>query len=193
MKKRLIVATGNMGKLREIKAILTDFEVLSAGEAGLLANAEETGKTFAQNAEIKADDLKPQTNCAVLADDSGLCVDALDGAPGIYSARYAGENATDDKNIDKLLAALEGVPKEARDAHFACAMCLILENGKKIFGVGTCPGRILEKRSGTGGFGYDPVFFSTECGKSFGDLSDAEKNEISHRRRALEDLKQKLK
>jgi len=128
----------------------------------------------------------------VLADDSGLCVDALDGAPGIYTARYAGDTATDDENIDKLLSVMQNVPDEMRGARFCCAICFIDEDGNEIFGDGFCEGRILHERAGSGGFGYDPIFFVALYNRSFGELTDEQKNAISHRKLALEDLKKKL-
>ena len=191
-KRRLIVATGNAGKLKEIKSILTEYEVVGAKELGLPTDVEENGATFCENAAIKARTLKQLTDCAVLADDSGLCVDALSGAPGIFTARYAGENATDDENIDKMLSVMSGIPHEKRIAQFRCAMCFINEQGKEIYGVGSCEGFILEERAGCGGFGYDPIFYVAEFNQSFGELSEEQKNRISHRKRALEDLKQKL-
>ncbi|MBE7021926.1 MAG: XTP/dITP diphosphatase [Ruminococcaceae bacterium] len=192
MSKRLVVATGNEGKVREIKSILSDFAVESAKEAGLVFDVEETGADFSENAAIKARALKDAAGCAVLADDSGLCVDALSGGPGVYTARYAGEHATDDENIDKLLSVMESVPEEERTARFVSAICLITEDGRELFGYGTCEGRILKERAGTGGFGYDPVFYAEEFGQSFGELSPEQKNQISHRKRALEDVKSKL-
>ncbi len=190
--KRLIVATGNAGKLREIKAILSGYEVMGAAEAGLSFYAEENGSDFRENATIKAGALKQLTDCAVLADDSGLCVDALGGAPGIFSARYAGENASDHDNVEKLLTALRDVPAEKRTARFCCTVCLITEDGRTLYGDGCCEGRILSAPEGTGGFGYDPVFYSLDYRESFGTLAAEKKNQISHRRRALEDLKKQL-
>ena len=189
----LLVATGNAGKLKEIKAILTDYCVKGAKEAGLNFDAEENGADFCDNAAIKATALKALTDCAVLADDSGLCVDVLDGAPGVYSARYAGEDASDGENVDKLLQALAHVPDEERTARFRCSMCLIQENGDMLFGEGACEGKILFERSGDGGFGYDPIFYSFDLNEGFGTLSAEQKNSISHRKRALEDLLLKLK
>ncbi len=189
----LLVATGNIGKLKEIKSILTDYQVMGAKEAGLSFDAEENGADFCDNALIKAQALKSLTGHAVLADDSGLCVDALDGAPGVYSARYAGENATDGANIDKLLGALSEIPDEKRTARFRCSMCLIKEDGEILFGEGACEGKILFARDGEGGFGYDPVFYSFDLNESFGTLSSEQKNSVSHRKRALEDLLLKLK
>lgn len=190
--KRLIVATGNRGKLQEIKEILTDYEVLGAAEIGLTFEAEENGASFRENAAIKARALFALTHTAVLADDSGLCVDALGGAPGIYSARYAGENASDRDNIQKLLAALNDVPQAKRTARFCSVVCLITESGDEIYGEGSCEGQILTAPQGSGGFGYDPVFFSDDFGQSFGVLTHEQKNSISHRKRALSDLLTKL-
>lgn len=191
-KKRLIVATGNAGKLAEIKAILTDYEVLGAKEAGFISDPEENGLSFRENAAIKARALRKLTNCAVLADDSGLLVDALDGAPGIYSARYAGENATDDENNQKLLNALKNTPENERGARFFSSVCFITEDGQEIYGDGSCEGKILTAADGEGGFGYDPLFYSLDYKKSFGRLTPQQKNSISHRKRALEDLKKRL-
>lgn len=190
--KVLLVATGNKGKLAEIKSILKEYRVMGAAEAGISFDAEETGVTFAENAAIKARELKKLTEYAVLADDSGLCVDALGGAPGVYSARYAGEEANDDANIDKLLAALDGVSAEKRGAQFKSVVCLIDEKGNEIYGEGVCSGSILTERKGSGGFGYDPVFFSHDFSESFGILTHEQKNQVSHRKRALEDLLKKL-
>ena len=190
--KVLLVATGNKGKLAEIKSILKEYRVMGAAEAGISFDAEETGVTFAENAAIKARELKKLTEYAVLADDSGLCVDALGGAPGVYSARYAGEEANDDANIDKLLAALDGVSAEKRGAQFKSVVCLIDEKGNEIYGEGVCSGIILTERKGSGGFGYDPVFFSHDFSESFGILTHEQKNQVSHRKRALEDLLKKL-
>ncbi len=188
----LLVATGNAGKLEEIKAILTTYQVMGAKEFGLSFEAEENGADFRENAAIKARALKALTKHAVLADDSGLCVDALNGAPGVYSARYAGENASDDDNVDKLLTALKDVPEEKRTARFCCAMCLVTEDGQELYGDGACEGRILFERAGAGGFGYDPVFYSQDFNESFGLLTQEQKNQVSHRKRALADLLEKL-
>ncbi len=189
----LVVATGNAGKLREIREILTDYRVVGAKDLGLSTDAEENGKTFRDNAIIKARAMSEQTEYAVLADDSGLCVDALGGAPGVYSARYAGDHCQDGAHIEKLLKELSGVPEEKRTARFCCAMCLITEDGREIYGDGTCEGRILSAPDGEGGFGYDPVFYSLDFEESFGTLSAEKKNQVSHRKRALSDLLEKIK
>lgn len=185
---RVIAATKNKGKIREISEILGELgiEVISQADAGIDVEVLETGKTFLENARIKAQAVSLLCDDAVLADDSGLCVDALGGAPGIYSARYAGEDATDSDKINKLLGELEG--ETNRDAHFETAAVFILPDGREISASGTVRGRITTEPSGGGGFGYDPIFFSTELGKTFGDATEEEKNSISHRSRAIKEL-----
>lgn len=191
--KKLILATNNKNKLREIREMLadTDISVLSQAEAGYDFEVEESGVTFAQNAEIKARAIRDAAvqngeHCLVLADDSGLAVDALNGQPGVFSHRWAGENATDADRIAKLLHEMEHVPDGKRGAHFACVMCLIDAQGEAHFFEGEVEGTILHAPSGENGFGYDPVF--GYGGRSFAELSADEKNAVSHRRRALEKL-----
>lgn len=190
---RVVAATKNSGKIKEISEILGElgFEVVSQIEAGIDVEVFETGKSFLENAEIKARAVALLCDDAVLADDSGLCVDALDGAPGIYSARYAGENASDRDKIDKLLSELDG--EMNREAHFETAVVFILPDGRELNARGVVTGRITTEPSGEGGFGYDPIFFSTELGKTFGDCTDEEKNAVSHRSRAIKELLGKLK
>ena len=189
---KLVIATGNAGKLKEMKEMLGDlFDVIGLKEAGATATAEENGSTFAENALIKAEDIFKQTGENVLADDSGLCVEALDGAPGIYSARYAGENATQAQKNALLLKNLQGA--ENRKAKFVCSVALILKNGRVIQAEGETEGEILQSENGNGGFGYDPLFFSYDLKKSFGDCTDDEKNSVSHRSRALQNLLEKLR
>lgn len=190
---RVVAATKNSGKIKEISEILGElgFEVVSQTEAGIDVEVFETGKSFLENAEIKARAVALLCDDAVLADDSGLCVDALDGAPGIYSARYAGENASDRDKIDKLLSELDG--EMNREAHFETAVVFILPDGRELNARGVVTGRITTEPSGEGGFGYDPIFFSTELGKTFGDCTDEEKNAVSHRSRAIKELLGKLK
>lgn len=188
---KLVIATGNAGKLKEMKEMLGDlFDVIGLKEAGATATAEENGSTFAENALIKAEDIFKQTGENVLADDSGLCVEALGGAPGIYSARYAGENATQAQKNALLLKNLQGA--ENRKAKFVCSVALILKNGRVIQAEGETEGEILQSENGNGGFGYDPLFFSYDLKKSFGDCTDDEKNSVSHRSRALQNLLEKL-
>lgn len=190
---KLILATNNKNKLREITEILADtsVSVISQREAGFDFEVEETGTTFAENAEIKAAAVYEAAvnsgqRCYVLADDSGLSVDALDGAPGVYSHRFAGENATDADRIAKLLALLRDVPDEQRSAHFACNMCLITPEGERVHFEGRCEGVILHAPRGDNGFGYDPVFGYGD--RSFAELSAGEKNAVSHRHNALTKL-----
>lgn len=184
----IIVATGNAGKIREIKKIFSNqnINILSMGEVGIDIEIEENGKTFEENALIKAREINRLTGKTVLADDSGLCVDALGGAPGIFSARYAGENATDEQRIEKLLAEL--ADEENRKAKFVSAIAVVLPDEMELTTIGEVHGRIADKAYGDGGFGYDPIFISDELGKTFGIASDDEKNAISHRGRALEKM-----
>ncbi len=194
MLNKLLVATGNKGKLREIREILAGVEVLGLADVGIDVDVEETGSTFAENAFIKAYAISKMTDMAVLADDSGLEVEPLGGRPGVHSARYAGENTTDEKNVEKLLSELAHLPEEKRTARFACAMCLIFPDGRKIetFGV-SCPGYIINESRGENGFGYDPVFYAPEYKKTFSEMTMEEKNKVSHRKAALYALSEKLK
>lgn len=186
---RLVIATNNKDKVREIKAILGCFydEILSLKEAGISLDVVEDGQTFMQNAVKKATEAAVITKCDTLADDSGLCVDALSGAPGIYSARYAGENVTYEDNNKKLLKQMERV--EERGAKFVCAIALVL-NGEVITVSGEICGSIAKAEHG-GGFGYDPLFFVPELGQTFGQLSPEVKNKISHRGKALRAIQSK--
>lgn len=195
---KLILATNNQNKLREIREMLADtpLTVVSQNEAGIVLEVEENGTTFAENAALKAKaiyDLSVQQGnpCYVLADDSGLCVDALDGAPGVYSHRFAGEDATDAQRCEKLLSLLEKVPAGQRGAYFACAMCLIAPNGAQYAVEGRVEGVIGHAPHGENGFGYDPVFEID--GRSFAEFSAEEKNAVSHRKRALEQVAALLK
>lgn len=189
---KMVLASGNRKKLAELRRILEPmgFDVIPKDEAGVDFDPEENGSTFAENARIKAEAVCKATGLIAVADDSGLCVDALNGAPGVYSARYAGENATDSDRIDKLLRELEAVPEEKRSARFVSAVCVYFPGGKIIEAQGTCEGNIAFERHGSGGFGYDPVFMVGE--KSFGELSAEEKDALSHRGNALRELKNKL-
>ena len=186
--KEIVVASGNHGKIKEILKIFSDATLSTMREAGFEEDIEETGETFAENAYIKAKAVCEALNKPALADDSGLCVDALDGAPGLYSARYSGGG--DKENRKLLLKNLEGIAD--RGAHFECAVCLCLPDGRVFYGKGATYGRILEAEEGSNGFGYDCLFFSKDLQKSFGKASDEEKNAVSHRYRALCDLKSKL-
>ena len=189
--KQLVVASGNKGKLQEIKSILGGvYEVIPMSEAGFNEEIEETGKTFYENALIKAKAVSIALKKDVLADDSGLLVDALDGAPGVYSARFAGEHGNDKLNREYLLEKLNGV--ENRKAKFASSVVLYKANGEVVDGYGETHGEILRGEEGSNGFGYDCIFYSYDLEKSFGIASSEEKNKVSHRYRALMDLKEKL-
>jgi XTP/dITP diphosphohydrolase len=186
----IVMASGNPGKTAEISALLAhlDVRVVPQSEFGVSA-ADESGATFADNAVIKAKHAAAATGLPAIADDSGLCVDVLDGRPGVRSARYAGEDASDDSNIDKLLAELDGVREHDRNAEFQCVACFVYsEDAEPLLANGRWRGRILKARSGNGGFGYDPVFFDPELGKSAAELSADEKNASSHRGKALRAL-----
>ena len=190
----LVVATGNKHKLQEIQAIFKDVRVVSAREAGYLGDPEETGATFEENAIIKARAAAEALNLPVLADDSGLCVAALGGAPGIYSARYAGGHGDDKKNREKLLAELGDEKNRAAYFRSAAALCFPQSmGGKTVTATGDTHGRILTREEGENGFGYDCLFYSDDLKKSFGVASAEEKNAVSHRFRALTALKEKLK
>lgn len=190
----LVVATGNKHKLQEIQAIFKDVRVISAREAGYLGDPEETGATFEENAIIKARAAAEALNLPALADDSGLCVAALGGAPGIYSARYAGGHGDDKKNREKLLAELGDEKNRAAYFRSAAALCFPQSmGGKTVTATGDTHGRILTREEGENGFGYDCLFYSDDLCKSFGVASAEEKNAVSHRFRALTALKEKLK
>ena len=187
-----LLATHNQKKRAELERILAPLgvQVLPAEQAGVrLTDVEETGETFRENAILKAESGCRESGMPCVADDSGLEVDALHGAPGVYSARYAGEHGNDGKNIDKLLHALRDVPQGARTARFVCTACCAFPDGTRLLSRGECSGSIAFARAGDGGFGYDPVFVPDEAdGRSMAELTDAEKDAISHRRRALEAL-----
>ena len=190
-KMRLVVASGNAHKLREIAEIFTDFEVVSQKEMGFDGDVEETGETFVENALIKARAACQALGCMALADDSGLCVDALGGAPGVYSARYCGHHGSDAENRAVLLKNLQGV--KDRSAHFTSAIALVYPNGRELTAEGYTYGKILEEEVGEGGFGYDCLFFSDDLKKTFGVASSEEKNGVSHRFRALQAMLKKWK
>lgn len=183
----LIIASNNEHKISEIKTILNGHfdRMLSLKEAGINCDPEENGKTFLENALIKVNEIAKHTRCAVLADDTGLCVDALNGEPGVKSARYAGDH-DNAANRAKLLKELNGHTN--RSAHFATAIALRYPDGKVITAQGRVDGYILEHEDGANGFGYDSLFFCIEIGKSFGEASNSEKNSVSHRGRALQNL-----
>ncbi|MBQ1546526.1 MAG: RdgB/HAM1 family non-canonical purine NTP pyrophosphatase [Clostridia bacterium] len=187
---KFIIASNNAGKVRELDRILNPLGIaaVTAKSEGIsLDDVEETGTTFAENARLKARAAFEKTGMPCIADDSGLSVDFLGGAPGVYSARYAGENATDADRIAKLLKNLEGVSADKRTAHFICTICCIVDENTMIEVSGTCSGIIAFSPKGSGGFGYDPVFLM-EDGRSFGELTADEKDRVSHRGNALRKL-----
>lgn len=188
-----ILATNNMKKLAEMQRILSPLgiNVVTAKMMGItLEDVEENGETFEDNAKLKAHAACRETGMPAIADDSGLCVDYLNGAPGVYSARFAGEHGNDEKNNDLLLEKLEGVPEEKRTAHYVCAVCCTFPDGREIVVRGECGGVIGFQRDGDQGFGYDPLFLVN--GKSFGRYTAGEKDEISHRGKALRLLTEEL-
>ena len=189
---KFVLATHNPNKIREMRAILGQFgvEVVSPKELGITVDVEETGTTFAENAMLKAKAICKAANLPAIADDSGLCVDALNGAPGVYSARYGGEGLDDKGRYMLLLSSLRGAPTRA--AHFACAVACAFPNGDTLTAEGRCDGSIAYAPLGEGGFGYDPVFLLPGTGKTFGQLSQEEKSAVSHRGRALKDFAGKL-
>ena len=188
--EKIIVASGNAHKITEIRSIFEGVELISMTDAGFSGDIDETGKTFKENALIKARTVCESLglNVPVIADDSGLCVDALGGAPGIYSARFSGGGSVENRAL--LLKKLEN--ESNRKAHFACAVCLYFPDGKYYFGEGATYGKIQYEETGDKGFGYDPLFHSDDLNKSFGLATESEKNSVSHRYRALQDLRSKL-
>ena len=204
---KLVLASKNKKKLAEMNDILSQLgiEVCSEAEAGVDVEVEETGTTFEENSLLKARAVMEASGLPAIADDSGLCVDALDGAPGVYSARYCGHHGDDEANNDKLLAAMQAVPAGQRGAKFVSAVCFILPDGRHLTCMGECPGSIAFTRlCGDYGFGYDPLFIPADCGvgktdkrpntenRSYAQLTPDEKDAISHRGNALAALEQQL-
>jgi len=185
--KRLLIATRNRGKIREIEPLLAEigWVPVALDELPGMAEVEETGSTFAENALLKARAAAASSGLPALADDSGLVVDWLQGAPGVRSARFAGEKASDAENNARLLELLAGVPEPARTARFCCAMALVLPDGREWLVEGSCEGIIGREPQGQGGFGYDPIFYLPEFALTMAELEPAAKNRISHRARAL--------
>ena len=190
---KIIIATHNKHKLQEMSRILSPmgYEVVTDTDLGIeLSDVEENGETFLDNARIKAVAGCKESGLACIADDSGLCVDALDGAPGVFSARYSGVHGDDDGNNRKLLKELEGVPTEKRTAHFACAICVSFPDGKEVTATGKCEGYIGYEKKGSNGFGYDPLFMVGQ--RSLAEMTAEEKDAISHRGNALKELQKIL-
>ena len=187
MKMKVLLASNNGHKIKEIKEILGDFfDVVSLREAGVESDPEETGATFEENARIKAVAGMKASGMPCIADDSGLEVFALDGLPGVMSARYAGGHGDDSANNEKLLRELESASD--RSARYVCVICMAFPNGHEIVARGECRGTILKEARGEGGFGYDPLFFFPQFGKTFAEITAEEKNEVSHRKAALREF-----
>ncbi len=192
---QILFATGNNGKMKEIKRILEDLgmEICSMKEAGIFIDIEENGTTYEENALIKARAVAACTDKIVLADDSGLEIDYLDREPGVHSARYMGEDTSYTIKNANLISRLEGVPEEQRTARFVCAIAAVLPDGRELTTRATVEGRIGYEEKGQGGFGYDPVFYIPELGKTTAELTEDEKNEVSHRGKALRLMKEALR
>lgn len=188
----LVIATRNENKLREFREILKDLqvEIRSLNDFGPIPEAVEDGNTFDENAYKKAIHTAKVLGLPAIADDSGLVVEALNGEPGVFSARYAGENATDDENCNKLLNSLKGV--DNRKAHFQCVLSIAVPSGPALTYEGRCEGIIIDEKRGDNGFGYDPLFYFEELGKTFAELSMQEKNKVSHRGKALAEVKAEI-
>ena len=189
---KIIAATKNKNKLREFGEILRGFEIISQEEAGVDIEVEETGTTFEENSMLKAKAIFEATGIAAIADDSGLCVDALGGAPGVYSARYGGEGLDDEGRVQLLLENMKNIPKGERSARFVCAITLV-DKDRIITARGECEGEIDYEPKGENGFGYDPVFYVEKYKKTMAQISPDEKNAISHRGKALGIFAEKIK
>ena len=189
---KIFLATKNIGKINECKRLVADknIEVLSVLDSSDIPEVEEDGETFEENSQKKAVEIAKYLNMYTISDDSGLCVDYLDGAPGVYSARYSGENADDGKNMDKLLKDMEGIKE--RKAKFVSVVSLAKPTGEVYSYRGEADGEIMNERHGTNGFGYDPVFFSYELNKCFGQATPEEKKSVSHRAKAFEKLMKEI-
>ncbi len=193
--EKIIFATGNKGKIKEIQMILADLgvEVITMKDAGIVIDIEENGKTYEENALIKARAVASHTDAIVMADDSGLEIDYLNNEPGIYSARYMGEDTSYTIKNANLIRRLNGVPDEKRTARFVCAIAAILPDGRELTTRGIIEGRISYEEKGSNGFGYDPIFYVPCFDKTTAELSEEEKNQVSHRGRALMLMKEELK
>ena len=195
MNRTIIFATGNAGKIKEIQMIMadTDYQVLSMKEAGIAIDAEENGTTYEENALIKARAVAQFTDAIVMADDSGLEVDYLNQEPGVYSARYLGEDTSYRIKNQNIIDRLAGVPEEERTARFVCAIAVVLPDKRELTVRATIEGRIDYEEKGSHGFGYDPIFYVPQFGKTTAELTEEEKNEVSHRGKALRLMKEELK
>ncbi len=188
--KKIVVATNNPGKIKEIKEILTDYELVTLKEIGCEIEVEEDQETFERNSKKKAEEIAKAINMPCIADDSGLCIDAFDGWPGVYTARFLGEEATNEQKNEAILEKMKELEGEQRKARVKCVVTYC-ENGEFIVGKGEIEGRIAQEPKGERGFGFDPIF-ELENGKTYAEISQEEKNNISHRKRALENLKKQL-
>lgn len=194
--RKLIIATKNKGKAKEFAYFFQRYEIEAISLLDIEPHApevEETGTTFMENAALKAETISKRYDKPVLADDSGLIIDAIDGRPGIFSARYAGEPKDDLKNMLKVLTELKDIPEERRTARFICVLALAIPKQKTIFKIGYCEGRITMMEKGDNGFGYDPIFVPDGLTKTMAELSSVEKSEISHRKRAMDQLDEWLR
>ncbi|MDQ0244658.1 XTP/dITP diphosphohydrolase [Bacillus fengqiuensis] len=190
MSNEVIIATKNQGKAKEFESLFSSKGVavktlLDFPEA---IDVEETGKTFRENAVLKAEEISRQFNKIVIADDSGLCIDVLNGKPGVYSARYAGSEKSDEANMEKVLEKMKGIPLPERTAHFHCALAVAVPGQETIVVEGACEGLITEEKKGGNGFGYDPIFYVPSLQRTMAQLEKEEKNKISHRANALKRL-----
>lgn len=185
---KILLATQNLGKVKELQELLQgeEIEVMSLRDIANWEEVEETGETFAENAALKARVAAKRSGLISLADDSGLEVDALKGAPGVYSARYAGEPKDDERNNEKLIKELEGVPEEERSGRFRCALVIATPEGEEFLTEGTVEGRIQKERRGTEGFGYDPLFYLPDFKRTMAELNVSQKNKLSHRAQAFQ-------
>ncbi|SER75482.1 XTP/dITP diphosphohydrolase [Gracilibacillus ureilyticus] len=189
--KEIIIATKNRGKMKDFEGLFATLNIKVTSLLDLpeeIEDIEETGTTFEENAAIKAEAICEKFGIPVIADDSGLEVDALNGEPGVYSARYAGEQKDDQANLQKVLSRLEGVPDSKRTARFVCVLAVANPGELTIFKRGECEGKIGHKPAGDNGFGYDPIFYPIESDRTMAEMAPAEKNKISHRRKALDQL-----
>lgn len=195
MRRKLLLATGNKGKIREYRTLLVGllYDLVTPAEQGVTTVVEESGKSLEENASLKATLLAKESGLLTLADDSGLEVDALDGAPGVHSARYAGAGASDRERVDYLLARLQDVPREKRSARFRCVIAIAEPSGQVVLCSGECRGIIALEPKGKHGFGYDPVFYLPELGRTMAELTPEIKNNISHRAKAARKAYQILK
>ncbi|MCA1031958.1 XTP/dITP diphosphatase [Bacillus timonensis] len=193
--KEILIATKNSGKVKDFEQLFSPYgyQVKSLYDFPDIPDVEETGTTFRENAQLKAETISKALNQIVIADDSGLEVDALDERPGVFSARYAGVEKNDKANLEKVLEELKEIPLDKRTARFRCALALVIPNEKTILVEGMCEGKIIDRPIGENGFGYDPIFYLERLGKTMAQLTKEEKNKISHRANALNNLGEELK